>query len=87
MDHASRNAAPYLYPDESILPADYPVHCGYAYVVETTDGEVWVESSNLSGSVSSLIADIQHWRKGAVVRHIRRCNLDARILDAQTRSD
>ncbi len=79
-DYAARNAAPFIHPGETVLPADYPVNYGYAYVVETTDGEVYVTSSNVRGSVATLISDVEHWKPAKKVRHIRRCDLSARNL-------
>ena len=53
---------------EEVLPQDYPVHWGYAYVA---DGKVIV--SDVQGTVRDLRHDI-----GAL--EIRRCNMAARNL-------
>ena len=62
------------YPNEDVLPDDYPVFCMYCYVA---DGHV--VRSMIQGTVRQLRADIADtW--GEPVKEIRRCDLAARDL-------
>lgn len=80
-DHAAREAAPFLHPGETVLPDDYPVYAGYAYVVESKEGEVWVSTACVSGSVADMKRDLARHLPGKPVRHVRRCNLVSRMTE------
>jgi hypothetical protein len=54
--------------DEPVLPDDYPVHAGYAYVI---DGKPRI--SDISGTVARLKRDTK-------ATEIRRCDLVGREL-------
>lgn len=74
-DHAAREARPFLFPKEDVLDDDYPVHAGFLYVIETTDGEVFPYSSDVSGTTLDIKLARSH---GKTVRFVRRCNIFAR---------
>lgn len=54
---------PTIYPDETVLDDDYPVHSGYIYVLDGTP-----TTSDIFGTVRDLKRD-----KG--VTEVRRCSL------------
>lgn len=62
-----------LFPNETILPDDNPVHAGYLYVV---DGRV-IES-DVSGTVRHLKADLRNFYKLPALE-VRRCDIQGRI--------
>lgn len=78
-DYAKQNAKGYIFPDESVLPNNYPVYPGYAYVAVFEDGEVKQIASPLKGIIAGLIRDLE--RGGKSVAEVRRCNLTARSLN------
>jgi hypothetical protein len=59
--------------DEPILPDDYPVYCGYAYVA---DGMVIL--SDIQGTVRNL-------KRDAKAKEIRRCDMNGRGLFKEQR--
>lgn len=59
--------------DERVLEDDYPVHAGYAYVV---DGKPVI--SDVTGTVADL-------KRALNAQEVRRCDLIARLADAKGR--
>lgn len=78
-DYAKQNAKGFIFPNEPVLPNNYPINCGYAYVAVFEDGEVKQVASPLKGIVADLIRELERGSKQ--VAEIRRCNLMARRLE------
>jgi hypothetical protein len=66
---ASENAAT-GFPNEEVLPNDYPVYCGYAYVADGTP-----VISMIEGTVDDL-------KRSDGFKEVRRCNIFARKASA-----